>query len=431
MAKPMERPLSGIRVIGLEQYVAAPYCTMLMADAGAEVIKIERLVDGDPRRMVPPFAEKGGVRKGAGFMSFNRNKKSVAVDLRNPKGQEILRALAAKSDVVVENLKPGSMDRIGLGHEALRALNARLVVALISGFGRMPEFIGPYSDRPAFDIIGEAMSGVMHAVGFADKPPSPTVYALADMCAGLFAMSGIMQALYMRERTGEGQLVDASLVDSMLSLNARTISEYSVAGQSIMRGRSKNIHPRGAYQTKDGYVALSIPNNIIWRRLAAAMGRDDLIEDERTQTGPLRSTNWELVDNVLNAWLSKLTRDEAVDTLNSAGVPAAPVFTSEDIIADPHISARGMIMTIDDPDVGPSQFVRSSPHLSSNPTLPTDPAPDLGQHTRQVLEGVLGYDGRDIDRLVAENVIQTAAENDPLRTTRRSNVGGQSKVRQV
>ncbi len=161
------------------------------------------------------------------------------------------------------------------------------------------------------------------------------------------------------------------------------------------------------------------------------MGRDDLIEDERTQTGPLRSTNWELVDNVLNAWLSKLTRDEAVDTLNSAGVPAAPVFTSEDIIADPHISARGMIMTIDDPDVGPSQFVRSSPHLSSNPTLPTDPAPDLGQHTRQVLEGVLGYDGRDIDRLVAENVIQTAAENDPLRTTRRSNVGGQSKVRQV
>lgn len=416
----MERPLSGIRVVGLEQYVAAPYCTLLMADAGAEVIKIERLVEGDPRRVVPPFVERNGVRKAAGFMSFNRNKKSVAVDLRHPKGQEIVRRLAARSDVVVENLKPGSMDKIGLGHEALRALNPRLIVALISGFGRMPGFIGPYSDRPAFDIVGEAMSGVMHVVGFADKPPSPTVYALADMCSGLFAMSGILQALYMRERTGKGQLIDASLVDSMLSLNERIVSEYSVAGQSAMRGRPKNIHPRGAYQTKDGYVALNTPNNIIWGRLAKAMGRDDLVEDERTRTGPLRSENGDFVDAVLNAWLSTMTRNEAVDTLNAAGVPTAPVFTSEDIFADPHIAARGMIMTIADPDLGPFQFARSSPHLSSNPVLPAEPAPNLGQHTRQVLQDVLGYDGPDIDRLVAENVIQTAADDQPPRKTRKT-----------
>ena len=212
----MNRPLTGIRVTGLEQYMAGPYCTLLLADAGAEVIKIERPGKGDPRRSIPPFIEKGGVKQAAGFMGYNRNKKSLALDIAHPKGQEIYKKLIATSDVVVENLRPGSMDRQGLGFDAMRRLNPRLIWAVISGFGRMPGFQGPYSDRPAFDIVAEAMGGIMHQVGFADRPPSWTIYGMADIYTGMVTAYGVMQALFARERTGEGQLVDSSMLDNML-----------------------------------------------------------------------------------------------------------------------------------------------------------------------------------------------------------------------
>ncbi len=227
---PMDRPLSGIRVTGLEQYMAGPYCTMLLADAGAEVIKIERPGRGDPRRAMPPFAERGDTRKAAGFMAYNRNKKSLALDLGKAEGQEVFRRLAARSDVVVENLRPGAMEKQGLGHAALRELNPRLIWAAISGFGRLPSHLGPYSDRPAFDIVAEAMSGIMHLVGFADKPPSWTIYGMADVQTGMVTAYGIMQALFMRERTGQGQLVDSAMFDNMLALNLR-----APEGQEIFR----------------------------------------------------------------------------------------------------------------------------------------------------------------------------------------------------
>ncbi|MEE8393242.1 MAG: CoA transferase, partial [Rhodospirillales bacterium] len=220
----MERPLSGVRVTGLEQYMAGPYCTMLLADAGAEVIKIERPGSGDPRRSMPPFVEKDGVKKAAGFMGYNRNKKSLALNLREPQGQEIFTKLAACSDVVVENLRPGSMDRMGLGYGDMKTLNPKLVWATISGFGRLEGFKGPYSDRPAFDIVAESMSGIMHQVGFEDKPPSWTIYGMADIYSGLVTAFGITQALLMRQRTGQGQLVDSAMFDNMLSLNEAMVA---------------------------------------------------------------------------------------------------------------------------------------------------------------------------------------------------------------
>ena len=181
------QPLSGIRVIALEQYVSAPYCTLLLADAGAEVIKIERPQQGDPRRAIPPFAEKNGKKMGAGFMAYNRNKKSVALDLKDPAGRAVYRDLVATADVVVENLRPGSVDRIKIGYDDLSPSNPGLIYAVISGFGRMPGREGPYSHLPSFDIVAEAMGGVMHGVGFADKPPSPTVYGMPDIFSGLAA----------------------------------------------------------------------------------------------------------------------------------------------------------------------------------------------------------------------------------------------------
>ncbi|MBT3360585.1 MAG: CoA transferase [Rhodospirillales bacterium] len=398
----MSRPLSGIRVTGLEQYMAGPYCTMLLADAGAEVIKIERPGKGDPRRSIPPFVEKDGAKMAAGFMGYNRNKKSLALDLRNPKGQEVYRRLVGASDVVVENLRPGSMDRQGLGYEAMSKLNPKLIWAIISGFGRMPGYQGPYSDRPAFDIVAEAMGGIMHQVGFADKPPSWTTYGMADIYTGQVTAYGIMQALFARERTGEGQLVDSSMLDNMLALGEQALATYGVSGQVIERGRLRNVWPRGAFQTKDGYIALNVPDNIIWSRICETIGRPDLIEDERSNNGPARSENAEYLRPILEDWLAGVTRAEAVDTLNAAGVPTGPVYSAEDIFKDPHVEARGMLM-----DVDGTKFARSVPHLSSNLELPANAAPGLGHDTRPILEELLGYSSSEVDELVEEKVVQT------------------------
>lgn len=408
MSNSPKRPLEGIRVTGLEQYMAGPYCTMLLADAGAEVIKIERPGSGDPRRSMPPFAEKDGHKKAAGFMGYNRNKKSLGLNLRDAKGQEIFRQLVAKSDVVVENLRPGSMSKMGLGQKDMRALDPRLIWATISGFGRMDGYRGPYSDRPAFDIVAESMSGIMNLVGFADKPPSWTIYGMADIYSGQVTAYGIMQALFMRERTGEGQFVDSAMFDNMLALNEAMVALYSVSGQIPARGVPKNLWPRGAYQASDGYVALNVPDNIIWGRLCEAMGRPDLVDDERANSGTARSANVAYLQPVLEGWLKSITREEAVEQLNDLGVPCGPINDAKDVFEDPHVRERGMIMDIEDPEVGTFGFARSAPMMSSAPELPKEPAPNLGQHTREILETLLDMSPEDVTSLAEQKVIQTA-----------------------
>ncbi len=402
----MRRPLSGIRVIGMEQYMSAPYCTMLLADAGAEVIKIERPGTGDPRRAIPPFVEKDGKKKAGGFLSYNRNKKSVSLNLRSPQGQEIYKQLAAKADVVVENLRPGSMDKMGLGYEALKTLNPKLVYAAISGFGRLPGYQGPYSNRPAFDIVAEAMSGVMHQVGFADKPPSWTIYGMADVYSGMVTAYGVMLALFMRERTGQGQFVDSAMFDNMLALNERMVTLFSTAGQSPRRGLLKNLYPRGAFKTKDGYIALNVPNDLIWQRLCRAMGREDLTDDPRSNSGTARAANSPFLQPIIEGWLAALTREEAVTRLNEVGVPTGPVYRAEDVFADPQVAARHMLLTVPDPDVGDFRFARTPIHLSDAPELPANPAPNLGQDTAAVLQDLLGYSAEQLAEWAEAGVIQ-------------------------
>ena len=407
MTDTVDRPLSGVRVTGLEQYIAGPYCTMLLADTGAEVIKIERPGGGDPRRQMPPFAEKDGRKKGAGFMGYNRNKKSLCLNLRDPKGQEVFRNLVASSDVVVENLRPGSMAKLGLGHREMRRMNPQLVWAIISGFGQLDGYRGPYSDRPAFDIIAEAMSGMMNLVGYDDKPPSGTVYGMADIVSGIIAAYGVLQALFMRQRTGRGQLVDSAMLDNLLSLNETMVTLYSVAGQEQKRGVPTVFFPRGAYQTKDGYLAVHVPDNIIWKRFCEVMERSDLIDDERSATSPARAQNHGFLDPIISEFMATMTRDEAVGKFNAHGVPVAPVYTAEDVFADPHIEARGMLMPIDDPEVGTYRFARTAPMLEENAELPRNPAPSLGQHTREILEGLLDYSSSEVDALRDHGVVET------------------------
>ena len=407
MTDTVDRPLSGVRVTGLEQYIAGPYCTMLLADTGAEVIKIERPGGGDPRRQMPPFAEKDGRKKGAGFMGYNRNKKSLCLNLHDPKGQEVFRKLVASSDVVVENLRPGSMAKLGLGHREMRRMNPKLVWAIISGFGQLDGYRGPYSDRPAFDIIAEAMSGMMNLVGYDDKPPSGTVYGMADIVSGIIAAYGVLQALFMRQRTGRGQLVDSAMLDNLLSLNETMVTLYSVAGQEQKRGVPTVYFPRGAYQTKDGYLAVHVPDNIIWKRFCEVMERSDLIDDERSATSPARAQNHGFLDPIISEFMATMTRDEAVGKFNAHGVPVAPVYTAEDVFADPHIEARGMLMPIDDPEVGTYRFARTAPMLEENAELPRNPAPSLGQHTREILEGLLDYSSSEVDALRDHGVVET------------------------
>jgi len=399
------RPLEGIRVIGLEQYMSGPYCTMLLADAGAEVIKIERPGTGDPRRSIPPFAERDGKKKAAGYMAYNRNKKSLALNVQSAEGQEILRRLAAVSDVVVENLRPGAMEKIGLDYEGFRTINPRIVYAMISGFGRMPGFRSDYAGRPAFDIVAEAMSGVMDLIGFEDKPPTFTLYGLADVYSGMIAAYGVMQALFLRERTGEGQLVDVALLDNMLALNERMVALYSVTQEEPQRGKLEHLWPRGAFKCRDGYVALNVPDDIVWARLATAVGRPDLVEDPRSAHGTSRATNAGFLQPIIEAWMADKTRQEVVDTLNAAGMPTGPVYTARDVFADPHFRTRGMLVDIEDPEVGRHTFARSTPHLASAPEIVRQAAPALGQHTREILEGILGYSFGAVDDLAARKVV--------------------------
>lgn len=295
-----DRPLEGFRVVGTEQYMAGPYCTMMLADAGAEVIKIERPGVGDPRRSMPPFVEQGDVRKAVGFMGYNRNKRSVALDLRSEKGQEIFRRLLERSDALVDNLRPGALDRLGFGYEDVAVMNPRLVYAVISGFGRLADMQGPYADRPAFDIVAEAMGGIMHLVGFDDRPPSWTIYGLADVYSGLTTAYGVVTALLMRERTGVGQMVDSAMFDNMLSLNERAVAMFGATGESPHRGRPKAAYPRGAYEASDGWIALNVPDERIWSRLAEIIDRPELAEDERTSSGPARSANRQFVDDAIS-----------------------------------------------------------------------------------------------------------------------------------
>jgi crotonobetainyl-CoA:carnitine CoA-transferase CaiB-like acyl-CoA transferase len=246
----------------------------------------------------------------------------------------------------------------------------------------------------------------MNLVGFEDKPPSWTIYGMADIYTGMVTSFGIMQALFMRERTGHGQLVDSAMFDNMLSLNESMVTLFSTAGQSPKRGVPKNLFPRGAFKTKDGYIALNVPDNRIWERLCEVIGREDLKEDHRCKSGTERAANATFIQPIIENWLATLTRDDAVDTLNEIGVPTGPVYTAEDVFADPQVKARGMLMPIDDPDIGEYAFTRSPIHLSDAPELPKNAAPNLGGDTEWVLRDILGYNKTRINALVDSETVE-------------------------
>lgn len=380
-----EGPLKGLCVIDLTRVLAGPFCTMLLADMGADVIKIEEPGKGDDSRGYPPFLRGSS----AYFANLNRNKQSIILDLKKNEAKDILRQLLAKADVLLENFKPGTMEKLGFSYESIQAINPRLVYASISGFGQY----GPYKDRPGYDIIGQAMGGLMSVSGWPDSPPTRTGTAMADIVAGLNAAIGILAALKGRERTGVGERIDVALVDSMVSAMETIIQLYLVEGRVPQRAgnRYEFIAPYNSFAAQDGWVVIGVGGEEVWKRFCKVIGRDELINDPEFLTNKDRVLNVERLEGIVTEWTSKHRVNDIVSLLMGVSVPCAPILNVDQICEDPHIAdAREMIVEIDHPLEGRMKVV-SCPIKFTNmkPSIRTT-APLHGEHTEKVLFEVLG-----------------------------------------
>lgn len=380
------RPLAGVRVLAVENFLAGPFASMWLADAGAEVVKVEAPDGGDFARSTSPVrAGDDGVAHGLSFLRSNRNKKSVTLDLKHPEGKRIFKELACEADVLIENLRPGVMDRLGIGWEVLQEVNPRLVYVAVSGFGHRDVLPSPYSDRPAFDILGQALSGLMYRPERQGDRPTYLGFSLADIESGIQAAYGTMLALFHRRTTGKGSKVDISLYDACLVLNEISIAMYSVFREPAKPGIHAVTAPFGTYRTSDGYIVIAVLGERIWERFCQAIGREDLLQDERFASGVSRQRNIAALDAHIEPWLCARTRAQAVDELLAQGIPASMVNDVADVFDCPHVAARNMLMTLDDPLWGRVQVAGNPIKMSGVPEAAAVHPPELGQHTEDVL----------------------------------------------
>jgi crotonobetainyl-CoA:carnitine CoA-transferase CaiB-like acyl-CoA transferase len=391
-------PLDGIKVLDFSRLFAGPYCTLTLADLGADVIKVESPDGDDARRFGPPFL--GG--EGMNFMALNRGKRSLAVDLKRPEGREVVRRLAADADVVVENFRPGVTARLGIDDAALRPANPGLVYCSISGFGEG----GAYRDRPALDLILQAMTGVMDRQGRTTGRPELLVVTLADTYAAAVAVQSILAALLARSRDGIGQRVEVTLLEALTAAQGYRI--ISPAEETMLPGFDDTV-PYGAFEAQDGQwfvLAVVSPNN--WRDLCEAIERPDLAADPRFATNPARVEHREALIPELSAVFGKRGRAAWLEALGSRGVPVGPVRTVEELLDDPDMMERGAIVRVDHPTAGPLRTMGSPLHLGRTPVTMGRPAPLLGEHTDEVLRAA-GVDDDTIGGLTDSGVLAQSA----------------------
>jgi crotonobetainyl-CoA:carnitine CoA-transferase CaiB-like acyl-CoA transferase len=394
-SKEKSGPLSGIRVLSNEVQVAGPYCSMTLADRGADVIKVERPRYGDSAREgAPVLKNDAGERVSGYFMRFNRNKRSVTLNLKDTGGKAIYKELAKRSDVVIDNLRPGVMDKLGLGYGDLKPLNPGLIYVSISGFGTMPELKGIYAGRPAYDIVAQAMGGLMFTCGQEGGPPTWLGIALGDLYSAALAVEGILFALFERTRTGEGQYIDVSMYDAIVSLAERSVTAYSLTGHILERGIEPFIAPWGPFQTQDGWIALIVPTERDWSRFCEAMERPDLVGVEgETDSGPARAKNMRdgFLKSIVESWIAGQTTKEVVDKLLAQGLPVGPVQNAQEIFECPHVAARRALVEVDDPVAGKVKLVGPPIKMSNQMRPVAQPAPRLGEHNAEILCDLLGY----------------------------------------
>lgn len=403
----ISRPLDGIKVLSFEIQVAGPYCTMMLADQGADVVKVERPQSGDTAREgAPMVTNQRGEKRSGYFLRFNRNKRSLTLNLKTEEGRKIFRDLAAKSDVVVQNFRPGVLEGMGLGYKELSELNPGLIYASITGFGSMEGFQGPYSNRPAYDIVAQAMGGLMNTCGEADGPPTWLGVALGDIYSGVLAAHAIVLALYERTRTGRGQYIDVSMYDVIASLAERSLTAYSLTGHILERGREPYMAPWGPFECKDGYIALIVATEGDWAKFCTAIERPDLIGAEGTTSGPERARNMSgFLGEIISNWMKQHTKAEVVEKLLAAGLPVGPVQNAQEIFNCPQIAARKLFIDIDDPVLGPIKLVGPPVKMSNHLEPIARPAPALGEHNEAILKEYLGYSPEAIEELRNARVI--------------------------
>ncbi len=385
------RPLAGIRVLAVENFIAGPFASMWLADAGAEVVKIESRDGGDMSRQTSPRREDAqGQLHGMSFLRSNRSKKSVTLDLKHEDGKRIFKDLITKADIFIENLRPGAMDKLGLGWEVLRQINPRLIYLAISGFGHGDVQRSPFTDRPAFDVMAQALSGLMNRPERSGDKPVYLGFSLSDIEGGMVAAYGAMLALFQRQITGQGKKVDISLYDASLALNELSVIMYSVARQRAPPGVHALSAPFGAYRAADGYIVIAVLGEHIWKRFCETMDRADLLDDERFKDGVLRQQNLAALDACIDQWLSTRSREKAVEMLLTNSVPASVVNDIDDIFDCPHVAARHMIVPVQNAAWGTVQVAGNPVKMSGVPEIEPGDPPDLGQHTAQVLADWLG-----------------------------------------
>ena len=390
--------LKDLRVIEMGQLIAGPFCGQLLGDMGADVIKIEPPGAGDPMRNWGLGDEK------VNWEVIARNKRSVSANLRVAEGQELVRKLIATADILIENFKPGTLEKWNLGPDALHAINPRLIIARMSGYGQS----GPYSHRAGFGGIGEAMGGWRYIVGEADRPPSRMGVSIGDSLTATFGCMGVLAALHVREKTGLGQVVDTALYESVLQVMESVVIDYDHAG--IIRERSGSIlpgiAPSNVYRCSDGEFMIGGNNDAIFARLSAAMGQPQLSEDPRYATHLARGIHQLALDQLINDW----TREHSVDTVEALmianSIPAGRVYRAPEMIADPHFQAREAIIDVETERYGTLKMQNAFPKLSQTPSSVRSPAPSrVGQHNAEVYGELLGMTGADIDALAQKGIV--------------------------
>src|SRR5437870_2395780 len=390
--------LDGLRVLALSNQLSGPYCAMLLGDLGADVIKVEHPVGGDNARQGAPHVNG----ESAPFMTVNRNKRSITVDLKAPDGLAIVRRLAARADVVLENWRPGTAARLGLGYDDVRRLNPRVIYCSISGFGQT----GPYAARGGFDRIAQGMSGMMSISGDEDGPPLPVPIPVSDIGTGMFGVIGILAALHAREQTGLGQLVDTSLLETPIAWAVYGAAADFAAGDVPLRlgPGHRTAAPYQAFRTADGWINLGGGSPAFWPVICRVLDVPELADDPRFTTPPLRVKNRAALAALLEAKFVTASTTTWLERLEAAGVPAGPILDYGQVFADPHVRHREMAVEVEHPRAGRSRVLGIPVKLSSTPGSIRTPAPTLGQHTDEVLKE-LGYDAAAVANLKARNIV--------------------------
>ena len=392
-------PLEGVKVLDLTQIMAGPYCTMMLADMGADVVKVEKPNGGDDtRRMGPPFIEG----ESAAFLGINRNKRSIVIDLRSDPGRELAQRMARQSDILVQNFRPGALERMGLGYEQVREINPAIVYCTISGFGAT----GPYARRGGFDLVTQGMSGLMSVTGHTDGPPVKVGVPICDLNAGMFGAIGILTAYINRLRTGQGQHVDTSLLEGGIAYTFWESAMYFATGDvPDPKGSAHRLTaPYQAFETSDGYVNVGAANQANWERLCAAIGRDELVSDPRFVAPSDRMSNVDELVSTLEDIFSQESSAHWLKTLENAGVPCGPIYDLEQVYADPQVQSREMMVETDHPVAGRVKNIGIPIKLSETPGRFQRPAPTLGQHTDEVLRE-LGCSDAEIDKLRSDRAV--------------------------